>query len=164
MLTITSISGNIFHDRGYESLKTGNFERLKISRSELEKSRIRRLTDKGTDVGLALSSGEILHHGDVLSNNEKTIVIEQLPEKVISIRLRNEKTSRVDLLVLIGHIIGNRHRPISIKNDIVSFPIQADSELEVFEKLFYDIINDVELSIEEMIFNPHTGARVHDHG
>ena len=161
---VTSISGNIFHDKVFESLKTGDFERLKISRSELEKSRIRRQTDKGTDVGLALVSGEILHHGDVLSNDEKTIVIEQLPEKVISVRLKNKPAAaRVDLLVLIGHIIGNRHRPISIKNSVISFPIQADSEIEVFQKLFFDIINDIEISIEEMIFNPHTGADVHDH-
>ena len=164
MLTVTSISGNIFHDKAYESLKDGNFERLKVSRSDLEKSRIRRQTDKGTDVGLSLVSGNILHHGDVLSNDEKIIVVEQLPEKVISVRLKNNKTSQVDLLVLIGHIIGNRHRPISIKNDVISFPIQADSELEVFQKLFAEVIDDIELSIEETIFNPHTGADVHDHG
>ena len=164
MLTITSVSGNIFHDKGFESLKTGNFERLKVSRSELEKNRLRRNTDNGTDVGLALVSGEILHHGDVLSNNGKVIVVEQLPEKIISIRLKHKTTDLVDLLVLIGHIIGNRHRPISIKNDVISFPIQADSELEVFEKLFSDIIKDIELSIEEAVFSPHTGADVHDHG
>ena len=136
MLAVTSISGNIFHDKMYGSLETGTFERLKVSRYDLEKSRIRRQTDKGTDVGLDLASGEILHHGDILSNDDKIIVIEQLPEKVISVRLKNKNMSRVDLLVLIGHIIGNRHRPISIKNDVISFPIQADSELEVFQNYF----------------------------
>jgi len=160
---ITSIAGNIFQDPGFESLKSEDFECLKVSRSDLEKSRLRRQTDKGTDIGLDLVGGKILHHGDVITNKEKFILVEQLPEKVISIRLKNKTTALVDLLVLIGHIIGNRHRPISIQNDIISFPIQADSELEVFQKLFNDIIDVIELSIEEIIFIPHTGAGVHDH-
>ena len=164
MLTVTSIAGNIFHDKGFESLKSEDLERLKVSRSEIEKSRLRRQTDRGTDVGLDLVSGKILHHGDVITNNEKFILVEQLPEKVISVRLKNKTLAPIDLFVLIGHIIGNRHRPISIKNDVISFPIQADSELEVFQKLFADIIDDIELSIEAMIFIPHTGADVHEHG
>ena len=164
MLTVTSIAGNIFHDKGFESLKSEDLEHLKVSRSEIEKSRLRRQTDRGTDVGLDLVSGKILRHGDVITNNEKFILVEQLPEKVISVRLKNKTLAPIDLFVLIGHIIGNRHRPISIKNDVVFFPIQADSELEVFQKLFADIIDDIELSIEEMIFIPHTGADVHEHG
>ncbi len=164
MLTVTSIAGNIFHDKGFESLKSEDLEHLKVSRSEIEKSRLRRQTDRGTDVGLDLVSGKILHHGDVITNNEKFILVEQLPEKVISVRLKNKTLAPIDLFVLIGHMIGNRHRPISIKNDVISFPIQADSELEVFQKLFADIIDDIELSIEEMILIPHTGADVHEHG
>ncbi len=165
MLSITSVSGNIFHDRGYESLKDRGFERFRVSRAELEKSRIRRQTDMGTDIGLALAPGRILRHGDVLlSGGGKVIVVEQLPEKVISVRLKNSKASRVDLLVLVGHIIGNRHRPISIKNDVIYFPIQADSELEVFQRLFAGVIDDIELSVDEMVFSPHTEAGVHDHG
>ncbi len=165
MLKITSIAGNIFHDERFDSLRgSGDFERLKISRMELEKNRIRRETDLGTDVGLLLEAGITLHNGDVLgsSNSGKFIVVEQIPEKVISVRLKN-KTKSADLLVLLGHIIGNRHRPISIEDDIIFFPIQAESELEVFQKLFVEIIEDVELSTEEKIFRPHTGADVHGH-
>jgi len=66
-------------------------------------------------------------------------------------------------MVLLGHIIGNRHRPISIKNDEISFPIQADSEKEVFTKLFQSIINHIEMTVEERIFYPHSGADVHEH-
>jgi len=45
----------------------------------------------------------------------------------------------------------------------VLFPIQADSELEVFERLFKEIIEDIELEIEEKLFLPHTSADVHEH-
>ena len=41
------------------------------------------------------------------------IVVEQLPEKVITVKLKTK--NMIDVMVLLGHIIGNRHRPISIK-------------------------------------------------
>lgn len=158
MLTITSVSGNIFHDKEYGALK--GYERLLVSRPELEKSRMRRRTDRGTDVGLALAPGTGLRHGDVLSGDGKTIVIEQMPEKVVSVRLKNNK---IVPAVLVGHIVGNRHRPISVSGGVVSFPVQADSELGLFEGLFSGIIGEVELSIGEAVFTPHAGADVHGH-
>lgn len=163
MLKITSIAGNIFQNNKFKSLKDGNFERLKVSRIELEKNRIRRETNTGTDVGLILDPGTTLQNGDVLVEGQKTIVVEQLPEKVIALRIKKE-VNPTELLVLIGHIIGNRHRPFSIKNGVIFFPIQADSELEVFQRLFSEIISEIELSIENQVFRPHSGANVHEHG
>ncbi len=161
MLTFTSVYGNIFDGKKYESIENKTIERIKVSRLELEKKRIRKKTDAGTDIGIILNPGERLHHGDMLSNKQCTIVIEQLPEKVMSVRLKDTASS--DDLVILGHIIGNRHRPISIKNDTVSFPIQADSEITVFQNLFAKVIDRVKLSIEEVIFSPHAGADIQGH-
>lgn len=157
MLTVTFVSGNIFCDRRYKSLE--GYECLLVSRSELEKTRMRKKTDRGTDVGVLLESGKSLRHGDVLLSGEKIIVVEQIPEKVVYVKL---KDNRHEQLVLIGHIIGNRHRPIAIKNGTICFPIMADSEVGVFERLFSGII-DAELSIKEEIFTPHRRADVHGH-
>jgi len=126
VLEVNSPVGNIFLDEGFDDLKNGNFEKLKISRMELEKRILRRKTDRGTDIGLNLESGVKLRHGDVIKNGDMKIVIEQLPEKIITVRLKDKKMT--DVMVLLGHIIGNRHRPISINTDKISFPIQADSE------------------------------------
>ncbi len=63
-----------------------------------------------------------------------------------------------------GHIVGNMHRPISIEENSVSFPIQDDSELELFKKLFEEIIDDLELTIQNKVFVPHKGMNVHEHG
>ena len=161
MLEVNSPIGNIFLDEEFDELKSGNFEKLKISRMELEKRILRRKTDRGTDVGLNLEPGIKLRHGDVIKNGDMKIVVEQLPEKIIIVKLKNKKMT--DVMVLLGHIIGNRHRPIAIKNDEISFPIQADSEMEVFTKLFQSIINHIEMTIEERIFSPHSGADVHEH-
>ena len=161
MLEVNSPVGNIFLDEGFDDLKSGNFEKLRISRMELEKRILRRKTDRGTDVGLNLDPGVKLRHGDVIKNGDMKIVVEQLPEKIITVRLKNKEMTEV--MTLLGHIIGNRHRPVSIKNNEISFPIQADSEKEVFTKLFQSIIDHIEMTVEEQIFSPHSGADTHEH-
>ena len=86
-------------------------------------------------------------------------------KKKISVNWKNWKSCKnsQNLATLLGHIIGNRHRPIGFEDGAVLFPIQADSELEVFERLFKEIIEDIELEIEEKLFLPHTSADVHEH-
>ena len=170
MHTITSVIGNIFHDitlqsRSKKMKSVGNYEGLQISRLETERGRLRRKTDKGTDLGLVLKAGTKLRHGDVLlSTQEKLIVVEQLPEKVITIRLKKKSKNLTQLCVIIGHIIGNRHRPIAVDdNSIISFPILADSEVDVFRKLLHTVIDHIELKVEERIFQPTGGMDVHEH-
>ena len=157
MINVNSILGSIFKET---SLERTNFEKLTISRIDLEKRILRKKTDLGTDIGINLDSGIKLQHGDIIGNNETKIIVEQIPEKVISVKL---KENNENIAILLGHIIGNRHRPIAIKNKMILFPIQEDSELEIFERLFKEIINHIELKIEEEIFLPHTSADVHEH-
>ena len=157
MITINSILGNIFKG---ENLEKGNFEEIKISRIDLEKRILRKKTNLGTDIGINLDSSIKLQHGDVIGNNETKIIVKQIPEKVILVKL---KENNQNIAIILGHIIGNRHRPISIEDKIILFPIQEDSELEIFQRLFKDIIDHVELKIEEKIFLPHTSADVHEH-
>ncbi len=157
MININSILGNIFTE---SNLGKKNFEKLKISRVDLEKRILRRKTNVGTDIGINLDSGIKLQNGDIIGNDEIKIIVEQIPEKVISVKL---KENNQNVGIILGHIIGNRHRPISIENKIILFPIQEDSELEIFQRLFKDIINHIELKIEEEIFLPHTSADVHEH-
>lgn len=160
MLKISAPVGNIFKDEEFGRLDK-NVEKLYLSRIELEKRILRRKGNQGTDVGLSLDPGVKLCHGDVISNGDTKILIEQLPEKVISVKLKTIDV--IDVMVLLGHIIGNRHRPISIQKEEILFPIQADSEKEVFEKLFHSIANHIEMSVKEQVFLPHTGADVHEH-
>lgn len=141
-------------------------EILKFSRSELDKTRFRKQTDKGTDIGCILDSEKKLQNGDVLySNPEKFIVIEQIPEKVILIKIKKIEANSEEILVKLGHIIGNRHRPIQIeKNGEIIFPILSDSELDTFKNLFSEILDHLEIKVEERIFEPKNGMDVHVHG
>ncbi|MCY4490697.1 MAG: Urease accessory protein, partial [Thaumarchaeota archaeon] len=101
MLRITFVSGNIFHDHTHADTE---YEHLRISRHDAEKSRLRKSTDKGTDIGIVLEQGTRLRHGDILQGDEKTIIIEQIPEKVATLKLDKNDT---ESLILAGHIIGN---------------------------------------------------------
>lgn len=151
MLLVTAVSGNV-HD-GAECPEP---EHLLVSRTDLEKGRLRRQTDAGTDVGISLDPGITLRDGDVLAGGSRPIIVRQEPEKVISVRLDDPGTG-----VLAGHIIGNRHRPIALEDGAIYFPIQADSELEVFERLLAPA--GARLAVEERVFVPHGGTAVHGH-
>ena len=165
MLIVNTILGNIYKDdqlakKIEDSKVQGKFRRLLLSRIEMEKTRLRKKTDDGFDIGFVLEPGTKLQHGDVISESNETILIEQLPEKILTVKF---KENRKDLFLLVGHIIGNRHRPISIRNETISFPIHDDSEMELFERLFHEVIHEIDLSIDEQCFIPHTSMDVHEH-
>ena len=165
MLIVNTVLGNIYKDdqlakKIEDSKEQGKFERLLLSRIEMEKSRLRKRTDEGFDIGFVLEPGTKLQHGDVISESDETILIEQLPEKTLTVKFKqNDK----NLFLLVGHIIGNRHRPISIRNETISFPINDNSEMELFERLFHEVIHEIDLSIDEQRFIPHTSMDVHEH-
>jgi len=165
MLIVNTVLGNIYKDdqlakKIEDSKEQGKFRRLLLSRIEMEKSRLRKKTDDGFDIGFILEPGTKLQHGDVISESDETILIEQLPEKTLTVKFKqNDK----NLFLLVGHIIGNRHRPISIRNETISFPISDNSEMELFERLFHEVIHEIDLSIDEQRFIPHTSMDVHEH-
>ncbi|NWJ90199.1 Urease accessory protein [Marine Group I thaumarchaeote] len=165
MLIVNTVLGNIYKDdqlakKIEDSKEQGKFRRLLLSRIEMEKSRLRKKTDDGFDIGFVLEPGTKLQHGDVISESDETILIEQLPEKTLTVKFKqNDK----NLFLLVGHIIGNRHRPISIRNETISFPIHDNSEMELFERLFHEVIHEIDLSIDEQRFIPHTSMDVHEH-
>jgi urease accessory protein len=165
VLAITSVAGNVFADRRlaekYRRAKAaGRGERLAISRMEMERLRLRRRTDRGTDVGLVLEPGHRLHHGDLLAAKEKFILVEQLPEKVMSVSIKKGDAEKVvGLAALIGHTIGNRHRPIAVDHGTISFPIQAESEVDTFRKL---LPAGAKLKVTKQVFLPVGEAHSHD--
>ena len=166
MLFVNTILGNIYKDdqlakKIEDSKEQGKFRRLSLSRIEMEKTRLRKKTDDGFDIGFVLEPGTKLQHGDVISESDEIILIELLPEKTLVVKF---KENRKDLFLLVGHIIGNRHRPLSIASDgSILFPIHDETEIELFKQLFSDIIDHLSLHVEDEIFVPNEGMNVHEH-
>lgn len=134
-------------------------ERIRISRTEAERTRMRKTTDKGTDVALVLPAGTHLRHGDILLASGKTIIVEQEPERVAVVRI---KDGDARIAVLVGHAIGNLHRPINVENGRICFPIQAESELEMLRRQFSAVIDHIEISTDVVVFEPE-GVSSHEH-
>ena len=168
MLLVNSVFGNVYKDFQLKEKidhaeKQGELKQLFLSRTEMEKSHQRKNTEDGMEIGLSLEAGTTLHNGDVLSNGTELILVNQLPEKVLHAKAKSGSESSSVYLQL-GHIIGNRHRPISISDDgSVQFPIHDDSEVELFTKLFHEIIDHITLTIQEQIFVANQGMNVHEH-
>ncbi len=164
MLVVTSVVGNIadrHHAEKYRRAKaSGKCERLLVSRLEMERLRLRRRTDRGTDIGLILEPGNRLHHGDLLAAKDRFIVVEQLPEKVVSISIKKDNMEKmIRLAAVIAHVIGNRHRSMAVDQGTISFPVQAESEVDTFRKL---LPNEVKLKVTEQVFLPAGEAHVHE--
>ena len=168
MLIVKKILGNIYSDISLnkkieESKISGDLQKLFLSRSEMEKIHLRKETDGGLEIGLTFETGTKLHHGDVLNGETSLIIINQIPEKTLKVRFKSDAFSS-NLAVIVGHVIGNRHRPISLNDDYsVSFPIHDDSEIDLFQKLFQDANQYLILNIEETIFVPNDSMNVHEH-
>lgn len=171
MLSINSIAGNIYRDdnlrKQYEEMMSRSLcESVRVSRIESQRVRMRKTTSKGGDVAITLAAGSKLRHGDVLlAAPDKMIIVELEPENVAVVKIKENihEDNIVELPVRIGHTIGNLHRPIKLEDRNIYFPIQAESEIEMFKKMFGSLLNHIEISHTKMVFEPEEGQDVHEH-
>jgi|SRR5215831_10155357 len=170
MITINSILGNVKDSEfagKYEQLsKNNSCEVIKIHRSESQRVRMRKTSDMGTDVALTLPQGVQIKHKDViLSSPDKMIIIEIEAESVAAVSVDEDLAglNSIEIPVRLGHTIGNLHRPLRIVGRTIYFPIQADTELEMFRKLLAPIIDHIEINKTRMVFEPEEGSHIHEH-
>ena len=171
LITISSVIGNIKKDSNLrqkydEMSRRETCETIKISRLESKRVRMRKTSDKGTDIALMLPQGTHLKHGDaILLNEDKMIVIEIEAENVAMVTIKSnlDHDDIFKLPVTIGHTIGNLHRPIKIEEDRIYFPIQADSEIDMFRKLLGSVNEHIEINKTKIVFEPDEGMNIHEH-
>ena len=177
MITINSTIGNIYHDdnlrKRYEEMSSQSLcESIRINRMEAQRVRMRKRSSKGTDIALTMTPGTKLRHGDVLMvANDKMITIELEPENLAVIQVKDnihehdddDDDAAVQVPVTIGHAIGNLHRPIKLEGRKIYFPIQTDSEIEMFKKIFGRLLDHLEITQAKMVFEPEEETDVHEH-
>jgi len=171
MITINSIIGNLYHDsnlrKRYEEMSSQSLcESIRINRMEAQRVRMRKRSSKGTDIALTTTPGTRLRHGDVLMDgNDKMITIELEPENLAVVEVKDniDEHDAVQVPVTIGHAIGNLHRPIKLEGRKIYFPIQIDSEIEMFKKIFGRLLDHLEITQAKMVFEPEEGTDVHEH-
>ena len=171
MITINSIIGNMYHDENlrkqYEDMSSQSLcESIRINRMEAQRVRMRKISSKGTDIALTMAPGTRLRHGDVLMvANDKMVIMELEPENLAVIRVKDNihEHDAVQVPVTIGHAIGNLHRPLKLEGRKIYFPIQTDSEIEMFKKIFGRLLDHLEITQAKMVFEPEEGTDVHEH-
>lgn len=171
MITVDSVIGNINNDKEIkekfdEMSRRKICETIKISRLESQRLRMRKTSDMGTDVALILQHDMHLKHGDVVMLTEnKMVVVEIEPENVLMIEIKENihEDDVVQVAARVGHTIGNLHRPIKIERHKISFPIQANTELEMFKKLFEPINEYLDINKGTMVLEPEEGMEMHEH-
>lgn len=172
MIHIYNIIGNVnsdshLKDKYQDMLKSDQVEKIEITRYESARSRIRKVSDKGTDLALTLVPGTHINDGDVVLLTEgKMVIAKKVSESVAIISLKDNISAADQLFetaIKLGHTIGNMHRPIKITNGKILFPIQSQSEIELFQKLFSNLKDNIDIKSENIIFEPESGYDVHEH-
>ena len=171
MITFNSIIGNLYHDsnlrKRYEEMSSQSLcESIRINRMEAQRVRMRKRSSKGTDIALTTTPGTRLRHGDVLmAGNDKMITIELEPENLAVVEVKDNihEHDAVQVPVTIGHAIGNLHRPIKLEGRKIYFPIQTDSEIQMFKKIFGRLLDHLEITQAKMVFEPEEGTDIHEH-
>jgi urease accessory protein len=171
MITITSVVGNIRSSRkladAYQRLdKENKVERVLLSRMEAQKSRIRKVSDAGTDIAISLGQSSILKHGDVLQIDEnRLIVVECEPEDVLGFTIKDGLSSeeKTAIAIKLGHIIGNLHRPIYTKGNTTYMPIQSEYEIANIKRTLLPILAYIDIHQTKIVFEPEEGIDVHTH-
>jgi urease accessory protein len=147
-------------------LESGNLEKIEITRLESDRSRIRKVSDKGTELALTTAPGTHISDGDVvLLTSEKMVIVQRAPENVAMVSVKGDVSPDhlFETAVKLGHTIGNMHRPVRIEGKKIFFPIQAQSEIELFQKLLLNLKEHLDIKSDNMIFEPEPGYNVHEH-
>jgi urease accessory protein len=147
-------------------MKDAKVEEIRVSRLEADRTRIRKLSNKGTDLALTMEPGSHISDGDVVSLTEEKMIIAKRESENVAIVSLSSNVSTLQILesaIKLGHIIGNMHRPIKVTNNKVYFPIQSNSEIELFKKLFHNLRQDIDIKNENIIFEPDLGYDIHGH-
>ena len=171
MIHINKIIGNInfdlhLKDKYEDMMKNGRVEKIEITRLESDRTRMRKTSDKGTDLALVIDAGSHINDGDVvLLTEDKMVIAIRVSENVATISLKGimSEDQLFKTAIKLGHTIGNMHRPIKITNGKISFPIQAQSEIELFQKLLSTLKDNIDIKNENIIFEPEDGYNIHEH-
>ncbi|WP_271311753.1 urease accessory protein UreE [Yersinia intermedia] len=131
MILIEHILGNVKKDPVWQAkLKNATVDLLVLDQREAQKSRCRKSTLQGLDLGISLDRHVVLADGDVLTWDEESnvaVVVQIHLRDVMVIDLSELKNRSADELIKtcfeLGHALGNQHWKAVTKNNEVYVPL-----------------------------------------
>lgn len=136
MILVEKTLGNLRDPVWRERARLAQVDPLVLEQWEAPKNRLRKASEGGVELAIALPRSEHLHDGDVLHYDEaaKVIVAARIALKdVLVIELEGLETlSPTEILRAcfeLGHGIGNQHWPAVIKGSTVYVPLSVDRKV-----------------------------------
>ena len=137
MILIEHILGNAKKDPHWKQKLAGaNVDLLILDQREAQKSRCRRTSVGGLDLGISLERNVVLADGDILMWDEKTnsaVVVQLNLRDVMVIDLKELKQQPLDVLIKtsfeLGHALGNQHWKAVTKNNEVYIPLTVETKM-----------------------------------
>lgn len=137
MIVIEHILGNVKKDPVWqERLKGATLDLLALDQWEAQKSRCRKTSSEGLDLGISLDRNVMLADGDILLWDEEkraAVVVQISLRDVMVIDLQQVKKLPADELIKIsfelGHALGNQHWKAVTKNNEVYVPLTVSTKV-----------------------------------
>lgn len=133
---VEKIQGNLADASWKKRLEGAKLDTLELSQWDAQKNRLRKETEGGRIVAVALERGAFLRDGDILlydgSAGEAVVCrIRLCPVMAVDMtglqRLPREEA--LSAAVRLGHALGNQHWPAVVKGDKVYVPMTADEKV-----------------------------------
>jgi len=129
-LSVSAVLGNAADGDWAARLNVARVDVLPLNAADAQRTRLRKVTDGGTDVAIALQRGVQLRDGDVLGWDEagKTAVVVRvdLPDVMVidlSSLLGGPAETLLARSVEVGLALGNQHWPALVKGAHVYLPV-----------------------------------------
>ena len=137
MILIEHILGNAKKDTLWkQKLEGANVDLLVLDQREAQKSRCRRTSLGGLDLGISLERNVVLSDGDVLLWDDATntaVVVQLNLRDVMVIDLKELKQQPLDVLIKtsfeLGHALGNQHWKAVTKHNEVYIPLTVETKM-----------------------------------
>lgn len=136
MILVESILGNLRDPLWQERAGTGVVDPLVLEQWEAPKNRLRKASEGGVELAIALPRSEHLHDGDVLYYDPASSVIVAARialKEVLVIEMDGiERLAPAEILRTcfeLGHGLGNQHWPAVIKGTTVYVPLSVDQKV-----------------------------------
>ncbi|QCT22313.1 urease accessory protein UreE [Jejubacter calystegiae] len=127
MIIVETILGNVKRDPLWQQrLAQIDADVLALSQWEAQKSRCRKLTRDGIELGIALTRNQLLSDGDVLLWDEArqlAVVVHIQLRDVMVIQLQTEPGSALRIAFELGHALGNQHWKAVIRDNRIFVPL-----------------------------------------
>lgn len=110
-----------------------------LTESDRLKGRIHTQTTSGITIGIIKSRDHLLRAGDVFETQSHKLLLISLQEQEFLVLdfSRLESNILPKNLVCLGHILGNHHYPLAIKDDKIYIKLTTDKS--IIEKMIQDL-------------------------